>query len=142
MDSMLETTQPAALENLARLRSFIADACTQTGIDPAICFALQLAVDEVCSNIIIHGYAKREPGVLRLAFQREPGQVKITIVDQGCPFDPRQVPSPDLEAGWEERQIGGLGVYLVQTLIDEISYQANTEQGNCLVLIKSLPGPL
>lgn len=142
MHPLLEITEPAHLDRLARLRSFVEAACEQTGVDPTTCFALQLAVDEVCTNIIVHGYADREPGSIHLSFQHDQGQVKITIIDQGCPFDPQQAPHPDLAADWEERKIGGMGIYLVQTIMDEICYQANTEQGNRLVLIKSLPSDL
>jgi len=142
MHPLLEITEPAHLDRLARLRSFVEAACEQTGVDPTTCFALQLAVDEVCTNIIVHGYAHREPGLIHLSFQHDQGQVKITIIDHGCPFDPQQAPHPDLAASWEERKIGGLGIYLVQTIMDEIRYQANTEQGNRLVLIKTLPSGL
>ncbi len=126
----------AHLENLAVLRRFVEQACQQNAIEPALCYQLKLAADEVCTNIIIHGYANQTPGPITLTFQREAQQVQITILDQGMPFDPSQAPTPVLDEDWATRPIGGLGVYLMHEIMDEVRYHADPNQGNCLTLVK------
>ncbi|CAN5409423.1 hypothetical protein BH10CHL1_BH10CHL1_06600 [soil metagenome] len=134
----LEITQLARLENLSLFRSFIEQACQQNAIDQALCYQLKLVVDEGCTNIISYGYTKGAPGSITLTFQREAQQVEITLSDQGRPFDPNQAPTPALDDDWEARPIGGLGVYLMQTIMDKLHYQADPHHGNCLTLIKEL----
>jgi serine/threonine-protein kinase RsbW len=137
MQPPLTITAMAQLEQLAVLRAFLADACQQWGINEATTFLLTLAVDEICANIVLHGYAHRAPGPILLSAQRDEQQVTLTIRDWGEPFDLQQAPAPNVEAGWDVRPVGGLGVYLVLTAMDEIAYCADPVQGNCLLLVKS-----
>jgi serine/threonine-protein kinase RsbW len=131
-----EIEQEARLENLASLRGFVEEACRRAGGDPTACFDLKLAVDEACTNIIVHGYAGREPGSIGLAFEGNAERLMVTITDRGRPFSPAQAPSPDLEADWQSRAQGGLGWHLIRRVVDEIDYASGAGGENRLTLVK------
>jgi anti-sigma regulatory factor (Ser/Thr protein kinase) len=136
--TLFEITKIATLENLAPIRTFIDDVCRQIAIDQTTCFQLKLAVDEVCANIIMHGYAGREAGPITVSIQRQAAAVEVVIADWGISFAPGQAQTPDLAADWETRSIGGLGLFLVQEMMDEVIYHADLGQGNRLILKKRL----
>jgi serine/threonine-protein kinase RsbW len=91
-------------------------------LDDRKVFEVQMAVDEACTNIIKYGYA-REKGTIEISCLRWDEDVVVVIKDTGTPFDPTSVQPPDLDAGLEERKIGGLGVYFMKTLMDEVKYE-------------------
>ena len=62
----------------------------------------------------------------------------VTIRDRGKPFDPSSVPSPDLEADLDKRRVGGLGIYFMRKLMDEVSYNFDAKKGNELTMRKRL----
>ncbi|HET9493768.1 MAG TPA: SpoIIE family protein phosphatase [Chloroflexia bacterium] len=134
----LEISREATVENLPVLRQFVEEACLQAGISEDVTFAFKLAVDEVCTNIVTHGYAGLTPGPIEVTFRKNAQQAAITITDRGHPFDPDQAARPDLEASWEDRQIGGLGLYFVHELMDRVSYWSDPTKGNHLTMVKRL----
>ena len=138
MTQRFETRHTAKLENLPALREFVAESCRKIGADDAICFALKLAADEACANIILHGYTGREPGPINLTISGTPQQVIVTINDFGHSLAPEAVPTPDLQADWQERRMGGLGWHLIQQVADEIKYTSDAQAGNFLTLTKRL----
>ncbi len=129
----------ARLDNTPRIREFVKRACAAAAIGEDDCFALALAVDEACTNIVEHGYRPGEAGEILLEFEVEGETARVTIVDTGRPFDPADAPHPDLGAGLLERPVGGLGVHLIHASMDEVHYRAEPA-GNRLVLIKKLQG--
>jgi len=126
----------ARLEDLERLHEFIEAACRDAGADENVAYALRLAVEETCSNIITHGYRGRAPGPIALSLQVNARQIVITIADRARLFSPDDAPPPNLGAGWEERQVGGLGWYLIRKMVDEVRHQPNPGGGNRVTLIK------
>jgi anti-sigma regulatory factor (Ser/Thr protein kinase) len=138
MDEPLEIRREARLENLRSLREFAVNACLSCGGDQDTCDVLELAVDEACTNVVLHGYADREPGPIVLTFRCEGGDAVVIIADHGQPFSPADAPSPDLESDWQERRIGGLGVYLIREMMDEVTYTSDPQAGNRLTLRKRM----
>jgi serine/threonine-protein kinase RsbW len=133
-----QITRAAELQSLPMFRDFIKDACKgRAGIDDQTCYDLELAVDEACTNIITHGYAGMNPGSIILALELGRSQVVVNLTDFGHPFEPSRAPMPDVEAGLEDRPIGGFGLFFIYQTMDEIHYQI-TEDGNCLTFIKQL----
>ena len=124
----------AKLENLSVVADFIASTMRKLGIPESV-YGVQTAVDEACTNIMKHAYADAE-GIITISCELEGADFVITIRDKGRPFDPSSVPPPDLEAGWDERPLGGLGMYLMRKLIDEVGYNFDAEKGNTLILRK------
>lgn len=124
------------MENVAVFRTFVEVACRRAGADESTCFDLKLAVDEACSNLVMHGYAGREPGPISLTFARDGDEIVVTIVDRAPSFDPTEAPAPNLDAPSGERRPGGLGWHIIRQVVDRISYEADSGTGNRLTLAK------
>nr|PZN27954.1 MAG: anti-anti-sigma factor [Chloroflexota bacterium] len=134
-------TVPAKLESLALVSEFIADAAARLGLDDHTAWQVQLAVDEAATNIIQHGYDPEEPGVIELAWRVDGPDLVVTLRDYGRRFDPEQVPPPDLTSPLEERQAGGLGLYLMNRLMDSVQFDFDDQRGNLLTMKKRI-GPV
>jgi anti-sigma regulatory factor (Ser/Thr protein kinase) len=132
----LEVTIVAVRANLAVLMGLVDQAVERGRLDQEIAAELRLAVEEVCVNVIDHGYPAGAPGPIRLAIDCEPDRVVVVVADEAAPFDPTDAPLPDLSAGIDERPIGGLGWHLVRHVIDEIEHTVPPTGGNLLKLVK------
>jgi len=128
----------ARLKFLGDLRDFAEGAASYSGLSHDDVFAFKLAAEELCANIIQYGYAETEPGLISIFFDVDEQVARMTIRDDGKYFSPEQAKSPDLEADWNEKEIGGLGIYLVKELMDKVSYEKNEENINQFVLEKEL----
>jgi anti-sigma regulatory factor (Ser/Thr protein kinase) len=135
---MSKITFDADFENLDEIRDFVGDAARQVGFSDKEIYAIQLAADEASSNIIEHAYADTQGGKLEIDVSVSDKELKIVMRDQGKPFDPASVPEPNVKADLSERKIGGLGLYLMRKLMDEVSYESSPEGGNTLTMIKRL----
>ena len=134
-----QITRAAELESLAQFRAFIDDVCAlQPGIDQDACYELKLAVDEACTNIIVHGYEGMNPGSIILALILEPERMVARITDFGHPFEPYEPPQPSIEARLDEGVAGGFGLFFIYQTMDEIGYRT-AEDGNHLEFVKRLP---
>jgi anti-anti-sigma factor len=139
MDSI---TLPADLEALAKISAFITDAAELAGLDERATWQVQLAVDEAATNVIQHAYDADDPGDLTLSWACTSDRFTITLRDYGRQFDPGAVPEPDITSPLEERQVGGLGIYLITRLMDEVRFDFHPQQGNVLTMVKYiLAGP-
>jgi serine/threonine-protein kinase RsbW len=136
MNEAIEITREARLENLPVFLHFISSACGQAGASVSDEFAVKLAVEEACVNIMTHGYAGREPGPISVTFRSDPERFVVTIADFAAPFQPESVPEPDLKSGWNEREIGGLGWWLIRKVVDNVEYESKPGRGNRLTLVK------
>lgn len=130
------TLPSARLVDLGELLDFTDSYCHQVGIHEDDRFALKLAIEEVSTNIITHGYGKREPGPIELQLCTDAEAISVRIIDRAQPFDPVAAPVPDLAAGWEERQVGGLGWHLVRELMDSVNYRYDPTLGNVVDLVR------
>lgn len=128
----------ANFDNLDEIREIVAEAARQVGFSDKEIYAIQLAADEASSNIIEHAYAGVEGGKLEIDISISDNKLKIIMRDHGKPFDPASVPEPNVKADLSERKIGGLGMYLMRKLMDEVSYESSPETGNILTMIKRL----
>lgn len=119
---------------LPRIAEFVDDACEQAAIDPAMRFDLQLAVEEACMNVIEHAYGGKG-GEFTVCIELLGPDAQITVTDHGRPFDPAEVALPNLDLPLEERPIGGLGIFLMQQLMDEVEFDFSAN-GNQLRMVK------
>ncbi len=104
---------------------------------PQLVFRVNLVLEELGLNIINHGRTD-DLHEIEITLTSEPGSLTIEIVDNGLPFDPLEdAPSPDLDSGVADRAVGGLGVYLVRTMMDEMHYRRDGGR-NYLTLVKEL----
>jgi len=135
MSQRFQITHAAELESLSVFRDFITECCAQYNISDDTVLELKLAVDEACTNIIEHGYKDMDPGSIILSFRIESERILVQITDFGHQFEPEETPKPDLEAALEDRELGGLGLYLIYQTMDNINYQSSIE-GNMLTFTK------
>jgi anti-sigma regulatory factor (Ser/Thr protein kinase) len=135
MTQRFQITRAAELESLSVFREFISDCCAKFKISDGTVFDLKLAVDEACTNIIEHGYKGMDPGSIILSFRIESDRILVQITDFGHIFEPADAPKPDVEAALEDRELGGLGLYLIYQTMDNIDYQAS-DDGNTLTFTK------
>ena len=135
MSQRYQMTRAAELESLSVFRQFISDCCTSSNVSKEAVFDLKLAVDEACTNIIEHGYKGMDPGSIILSLRVEPDRVLVRITDFGHIFEPADAPKPDVEAALEDRELGGLGLFLIYQTMDNIDYQTS-EDGNTLTFTK------
>ena len=135
MSQRFQITRAAELESLQIFRGFITECCARFDIPSDIVLDLKLAVDEACTNIITHGYKGMDPGSIILSFRIEPDRILVQITDFGHVFEPVEAPRPDVVAALEDRELGGLGLYLIYQTMDNIDYQSS-EDGNTLTFTK------
>jgi len=126
-----------SVASLSQIAAFVAERATSAGLDEEQVYDVQIAVDEACTNSILHAYAGRSDGELRICCFLDGDDFVVRIVDSGRPFDPDSVPEPDVTSPLEERAVGGLGVYLMRTLMDGVTFRASPEGGNEVVMRKS-----
>lgn len=88
-----------------------------------IAMQVQLILEEVLLNSMTHGLGGRADGKVQLSLEQSGDQVAIEVVDNGIAFDPLDHPEPDLDASIEDRQIGGLGIHFMRTIMDSVSYE-------------------
>jgi len=135
MAQRYQITQAAELESLKHFRDFITECCSRFNIQDEIVLELKLAVDEACTNIIQHGYKGMDPGSIILSFRIEPERILVQLTDFGHVFEPAGTPEPDLIAALDDRELGGLGLFLIYQTMDNIDYQVSAD-GNTLTFIK------
>jgi len=120
-------TVPAQLENLSALRDYVAKAVAEAGLGDKVCYNLSLAVDEIATNIINHGYMENGlDGALTIAGEIVPECLRITLFDDSPAFDPRNMKAPGVEAmdkALEDRPMGGLGIYMAMQSVDKFDYE-------------------
>ena len=126
---------PARYDRIKEVCTFVVDAAEQAGLDETAIFHCQIAVDEACTNVIEHGYEGEDRGQIEVLCYVSPGQLRIELVDQAPPFDVTQAPVPELNKPLEEASIGGLGIYFIRKMMDEVKYE-HTDRANRLTLIK------
>ena len=129
-------TFPAKFEFLDEIRELVAQVAREGGFTEKEIYSLQLAADEAASNIIEHAYEGVSNAIVDITCDMYGDAMTITMRDIGRPFDPSKIKQPNLKANLAERQIGGLGVYLMRKLMDEVRYESNSKTGNLLTMIK------
>jgi len=126
----------AKFEYLDEIREFVGDIARKGGFSDKDVYNIQLATDEAASNVIEHAYENRKDGVLELSCGMTGDAITIVLVDHGESFDPSEVPLPDLKADLSDRKIGGLGIFLMRKLMDEVRYEPKADKSNVLTMIK------
>lgn len=125
-------------ENLAEIREFVQSAAIEVGLSKESIDNIILAVDEACTNIIKHAYKYFPDGKIILNFKTDKKVFTIDIIDYGKSFEPELIPNPDLLKYFNEKRVGGLGMYLMKTLVDEVKYTSVSGEFNKVSLIKNI----
>lgn len=126
----------AAVEELPALVEFLQRVWQDWALPAAAAFPFELALDEVFMNVVMHGTTPDgSPREVSVLLRHAGSAVTMVMEDDGPPFDPLTLDAPDIDAPIEERELGGLGVFLVRELMDELSY-AYTGTHNQLTMRK------
>ena len=138
MACRLHLSLPAERANLPRMLALVDTARDCIGIDADAAYDIRLAVDEMCTNLIDHGYRDLPAGPMALLLDEQPDRLVIRLSDRGHACPPEAVPAPDLAASWDERRIGGLGWHLTRQVMDSIDYATAADGEHHLTLVKHL----
>ncbi len=125
-------------ENLSVIRDFISSNALEAGISSEVVDNIMLAVDEACTNIIKHAYHSYPEGEIVIRVKFDNRKFNILIIDYGNTFDPTSVPKPDLRKYYQEHKVGGLGMYLMRTLMDDVEYTTVPGKYNQVLLSKNI----
>ena len=125
-------------ENLSLLREFISENAYDAGLTTNDIDDIILAVDEACTNIIKHAYKSIPGGEIIIEIDYNSKKFTIKLKDHGSSFDPETVPLPDLQKYLKQRRVGGLGLYLMKTLMDDVQYISIPGKYNQVLLSKNL----
>jgi serine/threonine-protein kinase RsbW len=125
----------AELENLATVRSFLLEAGQALLVPRRALEDLTLAVDEVVTNIIVHGY-RGQAGEIEVEIRREGDTLTVSVRDQAPLFDPTGLADPDITLPLESRPLGRLGVFLARKHVDSLEHRVHHLGGNELILTK------
>ena len=134
-----ELVIPSQTERLKDVRQFIGEAAQQFGFNEDDRNKITLAVDEACTNIIKHAYGYGKNNTIRLRVEMHGTVFEITITDQGKPFDPGLISPPDMKEYLTKFKRGGLGMYLMKSVMDKVEYDFKPGPVNRVRLTKYLP---
>ena len=127
----------AKIDNLPEVSAFIDEKLEEAGSSMKVQMQIDVAVEEIFVNIASYAYGGKE-GLAEIFFDIDSDKkVNITFVDSGVPYDPLKKDDPDVTLSADERQIGGLGIFMVKKTMDDMVYEYKDGK-NRLTLIKSL----
>ncbi len=125
------------LSEIRILSEKLEEYCLAQNIAMKSALDLTLALEEIVTNIISYGYQDDAEHIILISIDKNNSNLITQIKDDGVPFNPLEVPSPDLNKELDQMEPGGLGIHLVKNVMDEVSYKR--EEGlNILTLVKKL----
>lgn len=125
------------LKEIATLTFFIEEICEELSLPAETTMHITLALEEAVSNIIMYAYPQQEKQTILLKATFSNNQLVFFLSDKGVSFNPTDAPDPDLTSSIEDRPIGGLGIFLIRSIMNEVSYQRLGDE-NQLMLKKNL----
>ena len=135
MQLMQEKTIPAQINQLETLIDFINECMDKAGVDDMFRVKPVIALEEIFVNIANYAYPDNN-GEVTINFKAQPDKLIFEFTDSGIPYDPLDKPDPDITLSASERAIGGLGIFMVKKIMDEVIYKHQNGQ-NILTLIKN-----
>ena len=125
----------ADVEQLATIRAFVERHARELGGDPFDVYDLILAVNEMATNIVVHGY-RGQAGAIEIELWAFGDGIEVRLRDRAPLFDPTRAPEPDLSLPLHKRPLGGMGIHVTRELMDSLSYRVTPEGENELTLTK------
>ena len=133
---MNTVTFPGRYDSLESISSFVEEAAKEVGLDHKATYAVQLAVDEACCNIIDHAYGGEGLGDIQCSVQVGNDTLTIILVDRGQPYSPEKIPQPKLGLPITKVKARGVGLFLMRKMMDKVSYESTPESTNILTMVK------
>ena len=125
------------LSEISRLNGFIEDIGNEFSLAPDVIFNLNLVLEEAVVNVINYAYPKEDHESIYLSAKMQDGSIVFVLSDSGKEFDPTMAPEADVTLSAEDRQIGGLGIFLIRQIMNEVRYE-RIDGKNVLTLEKKL----
>ena len=136
---MKELTTTATIENIQTVTDFVNEQLEALDCPMKAMMQIDIAIDELFSNIARYAYnPETGDATVRVEVVEDPMAVVITFIDKGIPYDPLKKADPNTALSAEEREIGGLGIFMVKKAMDDLTYEYRNGQ-NTLILKKYLP---
>lgn len=132
-----QLTVKSKTSELGHIRDFIQKIADENQLDSKAVSALILAVDEASTNIVKHAYHYSADNDIKVELVLEAGVCTVTLTDFGESFNPDTIPNPNMNDYLKERRVGGLGLFLMRTLLDKVEYFSDRTGGNKLVMVKN-----
>ncbi len=137
---------PSQTENLEIIRSFVGHIARRVGFDDEDANKIEIAVDEACSNVIKHAYERDARQPIDIVIKIDYDKLTVIVTDHGKGFDPSSIKMPDMKEYLAELRVGGLGIYLMRSLMDEVAYDIKPGVRNQVKMVKyfvkrDTPGP-
>ena len=126
---------PEIVDAAAKIEAF----CEANEVSPDVAYAVNLSIDEILTNTISYGYDDEETHRIEISLRLDAESLDVVIVDDSSAFDLTAAPEPDLGASLEEREVGGLGLFLVHQMMDEVEYE-RVDDRNVVTLTKRTAG--
>lgn len=135
---MKELTVDATIENIEKVTDFVNEELEKLDCPMKAQIQIDVAIDELFGNIAHYAYNPEVgPATIRVEVIQDPMAAILTFIDHGIPYDPLAKEDPDIKLSAEERNIGGLGIYMVKKSMDEITYEYKDGQ-NILRIKKNI----
>ena len=133
---MSATTFPGRFKSLAKISEFVSQFAEEAGLDETATYTVLVAVDEACTNIIEHAYGGEGRGEIKCACEVKADALTITLSYRGDPFDPASVPETDFNVPLQELKLRGVGLVLMQKIMDEVRYTSTPDGENIITMTK------
>lgn len=127
---------PSQTDNLEIIRYVVAKVARQVGFNNDDVSKIELAVDEACSNVIKHAYDTDLNNFIEVVIQIDYQKLMVIVTDRGKGFSPRNIKLPNMKNYLAEMRTGGLGIYLIETLMDEVDFEIKPGVKNQVKMIK------
>ena len=111
------------VQEISKLADFVDSIAEENQLDPSLAMSLNLALEEAVTNVVLYAYPKGTDGEVDITARLADGSLEFVISDSGIPFDPTAAPKADTTLSVQERPIGGLGIYLVREIMDDVHYE-------------------
>lgn len=128
-------TLPNDVNTIPQLNEFLDTFCEEGGVDMETTMSLNLAMEEAVVNVMDYAYPEGTEGSVSIEARLDDTGITFVIIDSGIPFDPTAKEDADTTLPLDERNIGGLGIFLTRQIMDEIEYERNNDR-NILTLRK------
>lgn len=125
------------IEELPILFSKVEELGDEWNLSVPITMNINLVLEEAVTNVIFYAFNDEKRHEIIILVSLENRVLKIVIIDDGLPFDPTNRPMPDVTLSAEDREIGGLGIYLIQQIMDTVKY-SRIDNNNILTLTKNI----
>ena len=126
------------ISEINKLATFVEELGDELNLTPDLVFNWNLVLEEAVSNVILYAYPKEESQEIYLSASVLDNNLVFVLTDTGKEFDPTQAPDADVTLSAEEREIGGLGIFLIRQIMNKVEYQRINGK-NLLTLAKELP---